>query len=818
MSNFRQDLRYGWRMLTKNPGFTSVAILTLALGIGVNSAIFSAVSAFIIRPLRGTAAPERLTVAFEITRDGDRGQNFSYPDYQDYRDRNQTFAGLAAQTMTQVVLGTGQENDVIWGEIVSGNYFETLGVRASLGRTFLPEENRVPEASAVVVLSHRLWQRRFAADPNIVGRTVAMNGRPFTIIGIAPEEFYGTKWGLSMDFWVPMMMQRVISPGGDLLNERGARWFQIFGRLKDGVTATQAASELTNITKQLAEEYPNGRYKELTFEVVPEIEGRFGDAGNVVKLSARMALAVVGLLLLIVCANVANLLLARAAARRREIGIRMALGASRFRLIRQLLTESLLMSLIGGALGLGLSFWTTDFFSLLLPSLPYTFGLNFAPDLRVVAFTFVVAVATGIVFGLAPALQSTRVDLVPILKGEAATMGAFTRRFTLRNLLVVAQVALSLVVLVCGGLFARSLQKAQSIDPGFRTRQAVALTTTPGLLGYTRQQGLDFYEKVVARAQTMAGVEAAAVLQLMPLGDSSNSTGPIIRQGDAAPAPGRGMNTMVNSVGPGYFATLQIPILDGREFNRFDQRDAAPVAIINETMARRLWPNESAVGKRFSIGSSGGLIEIVGVAKEGKYRSLGESPLTMLYLPVTQNYSPTMTLVIRTSGDPRAIISRVREEIKAIDAQMPLYNIRTIDEHLTYALWGPRLGATIASLFGVLALALAVLGLYGLMSYVVSQRTKEIGIRIALGAPASAVQGLIARQGMRLCLLGLALGLPLAWSTALALSKLLYGVKSADPLVFGGVIALLGGSSLLASYLPARRALKVDPMSALREQ
>jgi macrolide transport system ATP-binding/permease protein len=526
---------------------------------------------------------------------------------------------------------------------------------------------------------------------------------------------------------------------------------------------------------------------------------------------------------LIVCANVANLLLARAVARRREIGIRLALGASRLRLVRQLLTESLMLSLAGGILGLGLALWTTDFFALFLPVLPYTFALDFAPDLRVVAFTFVVAVLTGIVFGLAPALQASRTDVVPVLKGETATTGVFSRRFTLRNLLVVAQVALSLVVLVCGGLFARSLQNARSIDPGFRTRQAVALTVTPGLLGYTREQGLDFYEKLVERASAVPTVESAGLLQLMPLGDSSNSTGPIIGEGDPLPKPGEGMSTMVNAVGPGYFETLQLPLLAGREFSRLDRRDATRVAIINETLARRLWPDgqpdgRAVVGRRFRIGRSeeARLIEVVGLAKDGKYRGLGEAPRPMLYLPLEQDYNAAMTLVVRTSGDPRAIIGSLRSEVKSLDGQMPIYNIRTIEEHLTYALWGPRLGATIASLFGMLALALAALGLYGLMSYSVSQRTREIGIRLALGANRNDVMRLVARQGLRLCLIGLAVGLPLALAATLALGSLLYGVKGADPLVFTGVVVLLGGCSLLASWLPARRATRVDPMTALR--
>ncbi len=817
MNTLWQDVRYGFRLMFKQPAFTLVAVITLALGIGANSVIFSAVSAFVLRPLSGAGDPDRLVMPFEVNKNGERDENFSYLDYVEYRDQNQTFDGLATQTMIRAVLGTNEQNDVIWGEIVSGNFFEVLQVRPLIGRTFLPDEDQTPNTHAVVVISHRLWQQRFDARPDIINQTVTLNGRPFTVIGVAPPDFLGTRWGLAMAFWVPMMMQEQIVPGGNRINQRGSSWLNVIGRLKVGVTRAQAAEDMTAIAGRLEEAYPNERSKGTQVIILPEIEGRFSDAANVVSFGSAMAMAAVGFVLLIVCANVANLLLSKALARQREIGIRLALGASRWRLIRQLLTESVMLAIFGGVLGLAMAAWTTDIFSAVVPVLPYSLALNFTPDATVIAFTFGVALVTGIIFGLAPAWQSSKTDVVPVLKGEPITIGQLSRRFTLRNLLVVSQIALSLVVLVCGGLFVKSLQNAKAIDPGFKPDHTMAMTVTPGLLGYEAERGQQFYRQFADRVAHLPGVQSASFVELMPLGDSSNSTGPIVPDGQAVPPPGEGMSAMVNTVAPRYFETLQIPLVSGRDFSEFDRSDTQRVAIINETMAARLWPNENPLGKRFRVARADGAYrEVVGIAKDGKYRNLNERPRPMMYLALAQSYETAMTLLVRTTSEDRNLVAGIRQELNALDAKMPLYGIKTMDEHLTYALWGARMGAWLAMLFGSLALLLAAMGIYAVIAFSVSQRTKEIGIRMALGAGRRDVLKLILYQGFKLIGVGVGAGLLIAVGVTRVLSGLLFGVGTFDPIVFGSITILLIGIGLLASYLPARRAVKVDPMVALR--
>jgi macrolide transport system ATP-binding/permease protein len=817
MSTLMQDLRYGARMLTKQPGFTLAAVLTLSLGIGANSAIFNGVSAFVIRPLAGAAEPERLVVPFEVDIRGNRSDSHSYPDYLDYRARNRTLDGLLTFRLTQAVLGAGEQNDVIYGELVSGNYFDVLGVKAALGRTFAPEEDKTPNTHPVVVISHTLWLNRFASDPAVVGKGVLLNGHQFTVIGVAPPEFQGTKWGLGMDFWAPMMMQECIAPGGNHLAERGRAWLQMLGRLKPGVTMGQAADDLTAVAAQLDREFPNERGRDNRVVLLPESEGRFDEAAGTIKLGSALALGVVGVVLLIVCANLANLLLARGLARRREIAVRLALGAGRWRVVRQLLTESVLLALAGGALGLLLAFWMSDLLLLLAPVLPYRMALNVPVDLSVILFTLLVSLLTGVVFGLAPALQTTKTDLVSALKGEEVAVAGGGRRLTLRNLLVVAQVVLSLVVMVAAGLFVRSFRSAQAIDPGLRADGVVAMTVTPGLLGYDEARGQEFYRRVVERVGALPGVESASLAHTLPLGDSSSSTGPVVAEGRPLPPPGEGMSVMYNTVGPGHFTTLQIPLLGGRDFNEADRRDGRRVIIINETAARRLWPGENPVGKRVSIGRNNPTLrEVVGVARDGKYRSLGESPRAFAWFPLSQGYETEMTLLVRAPGEPQAVVGSVREAVRAIDPQLPLAAVKTLRQHLTQALWGPQMGALLASAFGALALLLAGVGLYSVIAYSVGRRTREIGIRLALGAERGAMVRMVAAQGLKLALAGVVAGLPLAFALARVLSSLLYGVSASDPLTFACVALMLALVALLACYVPARRAARVDPMVALR--
>ena len=826
MRTLWQDLRYGVRMLLKTPGFTLVAVVALALGIGANSAIFSAVNAFLLRPLP-VEKPEELVVLFESDRERRSFDNeFSYLDYRDYRDQSQSFSGLIIHSFASAAIGGGgssehDRNGLIWGEVVSGNYFDVLGVRAARGRTFLPEEDRTPGTHAVVVISHNLWQRRFASDANIVGQTISMNGRMFTVIGVAPETFKGTEFAVGLDFWVPVMMEEQIRPGSDRLTNRGPGWFEMVGRLKPGVTREQAEAELTTIARRLAEEHQTTqRDRDVTISVRPEIMGRLGDPEvfEMFSLSGKLALAVASLILLIACANVANLLLARATSRRREIGIRLALGASRWRIVRQLLTESLLLAVAGGGLGFIIAFWTADLWVVFTPTFPFNIVMNFTPDLWVLGWTTLVSLITGVVFGLVPALQASKPDVVPVLKGETQTVSRRARRFSLRSALVVAQVAMSLVVLICGGLFIRSLRHAQTINPGFDPDNVLVMTLDPSLLGYTEDEGRRFYAEVIRRIEALPDVESASAIHYMLLGDSGSSTGPVVLEGQEQPPPGSGTYIYYGIVTPGFFETLRIPLVDGRDFNERDMEGASDVIIINETAARRLFTGENPIGKHIRVGdASSPLREIIGIARDGKYRTLGEPPRSYMYVPQSQRYRPQMTIAVRARGQMTdGFADRVRREVNTLDNRLPVFDVKTMHEHLRYALWGPRTAATLASSFGLLGLLLAAMGIFGVMSYSVAQRTREIGIRMALGAQPRDVLRLVTREGMILTIIGIAIGLVAAFALTRLLSSLLYGVSPNDLVTFTVVALLLSAVAFLASYIPARRATKVDPTVALR--
>ncbi len=818
MHTLWQDLRYGVRMLAKNPGVTLVAVITLALGIGANAAIFSGVSAFVLRSLP-VPEPDQVVRLAELTEERGMADEFSYPDYVDYRDQSTSFTGIAATNLIQAALASENQNDVIWGQIVSGNYFDALQIQPILGRSFLPEEDKTPGTHAVVVISHSLWQRRLGSDPNIVGKKIQLNGRPYEVIGVAPEIFKGSNYGLSLDFWAPMMMVEELQRAPQLLTERGSHWMNVIGRLKPGVSLEQASAEISTIAGRLNEAYPDDRASTTRAVALGEIEGRFGHASPIIKGAAAIAMAIVGLILLIACANVANLLLARATARRKEIGIRLALGASRRRLIRQLLTESLLLSVLGGTLGLLMASWVTGVMQGFIPVLPYNVVDDFfALDSRVLLFTLIVSLATGIVFGLAPAWHASSPDIVPVLKGDSESVQkGENRRLTLRNSLVVAQVALSLVVLVCGGLLIKSFQNAQTMDPGFASRNVLLVSMNPQLIGYDDQQAKNFFRQIVERAASLPGVQAAGVTRLIPLGDSSNSSGPILKEGETLARGSAGRNIMNNVVSPGYFQALQIPILEGRNFDERDREGGPRVIIVNQAMAETLWPGESAVGKRILIGAeSRDPLEVVGVVKTGKYRALAEDPKPFYYYPAAQRGPSGMTLVVRTTADPRNLVSAIRGEVQNIERRMPLYAIKTMPEHLTWALWGPKLGATFSLAFGVVALLLSGVGLYSVMAYVVSRRTREIGIRMALGARRGDVLRLITTEGMKLAAVGLIIGLALALAVSRILSTILIGVSAYAVTPFLIVPLLLGAVALIACLLPARRATKVDPLVALR--
>jgi predicted permease len=726
---------------------------------------------------------------------------------------------MFAEDMVQAAIGTQNENDVIWGQVVSGNYFEVLRVTPMMGRGFAPEEDKSPGSHAVVVISHSLWERRLGSDSQIVGRTIDLNGRAYNVIGVAPPSFKGSKFALSLDFWVPMAMAEDLQRLTNLLNSRDSHWVNVVARLKPGVSLDQASANLSMIAGRLNQTYPDDRASSTDAFVMTEIEGRFEDVAALMKSGAAIAMAIVGLVLLIACANVANLLLARAAARRKEIGIRLALGASRARLIRQLLTENMLLSLLGGGLGLLLAYWLTYLMQGFIPVLQYNIVSDFfGIDSRALIFTLVVSLATGIVFGLAPAWHASKPDLVPVLKGDVNTgESGKRRRFTLRNTLVVAQVALSLVVLVCGGLFVRSFRNAQRMDPGFGAQNVLLMSFNPQLIGYDEQQNKDFFRKVVEGVRAMPGVEAASMARLAPLGDSSNSNGPILREGETLERGSAGRYIMNTAVTPGYFQTLQIPLIEGRDFDDRDRKGSPRTLVINQRMAEIMWPGQSGLGKRILIGTdSRDSLEVVGIVKTGKYRSLSEDPRPFYYYPTMQRGPTSMTLFVRTIGDPRALVNPVRNYVQTLDRRMPVFAVKTMTEHMTYALWAPKMAASLSMAFGLVALLLSAIGLYSVMAYVVSQRTREVGIRMALGAQRRDVLRLMTIYGMSLAVIGVGIGLLLAFGLARALSSMLIGIGVYDVWIFLSVPVLLALVAAAACFFPARRATKVDPLVALR--
>ena len=810
MNNLWQDVRYGFRRLRQSPGFTALAILSLALGIGANTAIFSLVDTVLLRPLP-VAHPEQLVEVYGTMHNGADYTIQSYLNYKDYRDRNNVFSGLLVYRFAPMSLSHSDRNERVWGYIVSGNYFDVLGVAPMLGRTFLPEEDQTEGSHPVAVLGYGCWQRRFGADPNITGQTVTLNGHAFNVVGVMPKGFIGTEVAYAPEIFVPTMMAKVIEPGGSWLDERQDDNLFTIGRLKPGVTRAQAESELQAITLQLAKEHPQeneGRGVHLATPglFIPEIR-------DTIISFAGVLMGVVGLVLLLACVNLANLLLARATERRKEIAIRLALGASRARLVRQLVTESVLLALAGGACGLLLAAWLNDLVAAI--KLPTDIALIFdlRIDWRVLVFTLGVSLVTGIVFSLLPALQASNPELVPALKDETA-LGGF-RRSRLRNALVVVQVALSLVLLICAGLVVRSLQAAQRMRPGFNPENAVALSFDVGLQGYDETRGRAFQQQVLERARALPGIRSAALTSVVPL-TLDYSTTSIYVEGQPPASSNQLPSAIPNEITPGYFQTMEIS-LRGRDFMPQEDKKESRVAIINETFARRFWPGQDAIGKRFNGGGPNDPFwEVIGVAADGKYNSLGEAPQAAFYRPLLRDYSTNATLVARVAGDPQATLAALRHEVQTLDPTLPLYNVETLTHHMSVPLFPARMAAAVLGSFGVLALILAAIGIYGVMSYVVAGRTREIGVRMALGAERGDVLRLIVGQGMMLALVGLAIGLIIAFVVARLLTSLLYGISSADPLTFIIIALLLASVALLACFVPAQRATKVDPMVALR--
>lgn len=806
-----QDLRYGVRMLIKRPGFTFVAVLSLALGLGANTAIFSLINTLLLRPLP-IEQPERL-VALNNVGENRMFSTFSYPNYKDLRDRNDVFSSLIGYRIAQFNLSHDGINERMWGYQVTGNYFEALGVKPALGRLISVDDDRAPGAHPVTVISHKYWQRSFGGAQDVIGKEIIANGRRYVIIGVAPQGFLGSEIAAASELWFPLAMQPQLDAGRNLLDERGAEILFAQGRLKPGVSRRQAKTALNALAAQLEREFPDDNAgKRITLSP----PGLFGDTMRGAALGfVGLLMAVVGIVLLLACINLANLLLARAAERRREIAVRLALGASRLRLVRQLLTESLLLACAGGALGLPPALWLASLITAikLPPNVPV--ALNIHVDYRVYLFTFLLSLLTGVLFGLAPAWQATKTDLIPALKDEVSFGGQ--RRSWWMSGLIVSQVALSLALLAGGGLMLRALRQAGTIKLGYDPRRSFEISFDLRLQGYESDQGKEFQKRLLERARALPGVESAGIADMIPV-DLHFSRTTVYPEGRAPQRDARAPVTMLNRASPGYFRAMGTRLLQGRDFTEQDDAKSPRVAIVNETFARRLFPGESPIGKQFSLGSSDAArMQIIGVVEDGKYAGLNEDQRPFVARPIWQSDIGPTSLVVRAAGDLPAVMAAARREAQQLDPHLPLASGALADK-LSLPMLPARIVASILGGFGLLALILAAIGIYGVMSYAVTQRTREIGVRMALGAQKTDVLKLVIGQGLTLALIGVALGLPAALALTRVMKSLLFGVSATDPVTFVIASMALLAVTLLACYLPARRATKVDPMVALRHE
>ena len=832
MGSLARDVRYAVRTLLQQPGFTAVAVLILALGIGVNVSIFGMVNALLLGAPRAVQAPEALVRVSRVDAEGTKDA-VAYPDYVYYRDGNRVFTGLAAYEAdaTPLMLRAGDEVEQVDGTFVSGNFFTVLGVRPVVGRGFAAGEDAPGTTERAVVISHRLWERRFGGTPDVVGQGITLNGQPFTVVGVTPAEFRGA--GLDdqpVDAWIPIWSQPALLGRTTEALERRENfiwtWLTVVGRLKPGVTADEAGANLAALSAQLAATYPDnakvGTAVTADFALDP---GRRAALVNMARLVAGIAFVV----LLIACANLANLLLARLSARGRELGVRRAFGATRGDIVRQLLTESVLLALAGALGGLLVAAWTTD---AIIALLPYTFTAEVRPDARVVGAAVLLAIVTGVLAGVAPALRSSDVELTPELKrGGAAIEG----RSRLRSALVVTQVALSFMLLVGAGLFVRSVQRVRNVALGFETTGSLTAALDLRPHGYDSVTGPAFYRRLLERASALPGVRSATLTYIVPLSGADmsgslnvegvestfSSDSRALAAAALAAAQGKPVTegppvVSFNIVGPGYFRTLGIPLTRGRDYTPRDDARAPAVVVVNEAFARRFWPNQDPVGKRIRRGPESPWLQVVGVARDGRYRRATDEPEPYVFIPFLQRPEPQMRLLLRTAGDPAAFAPRVRELVQELDPNVTVGTVRTMEEVFGRSVRRFTTNATLVGALGTLALLLAAVGLYGVMAYTVTQRTREIGLRMALGARSADVLRRVTGQGARLALVGMVLGAAGAYALSRVLERFLYGVTAKDAPAFALAAAVLGAAALLASYLPARRASRVDPMVALR--
>lgn len=810
-----RDLRYSLRGLRKNLGFTAIVVLTLALGIAANTTVLSWISATLLNPIPGVAHTSDLVTVMRGDRSDHPTPPFSYLDLRDLRERTQTFSGILGYHDDYMSLTGAAKPERLYGALTTANYFDVLGVHPILGRTFLPEEGTPGAGAAVIVIGYAVWQNHFAGDPQIVGKTIQINRHPYTVIGVAPRDFTGCAPGLRAELWIPLSMDRDVW-GFNRPDYRGIFWLNVMGKLRPGVTKNQAQAELNLLMQGIAERFPEdhrGSPNEISLD--PLWRSPFGINGYLYKI-LPMLLGLAGVLLLLACANVADLLLVRSVGRRREIAIRLAMGASRKGIIRQFLIESLLLGLLGGTAAIMITVWTSGSLVAFFPpsSLPLTHGAHV--DQRVLLATIAVSILAAIIFGILPALRSSSLPVQSVLKEEASSVSLTLHKSRLLSGLVVAQISLSLVLLVCAGLFTRSLQKAQQSDPGFEASHLLLASYELSPAGYTRATGVAFNRQVLDRLSALPGVESATLADFSPLSFSIHTD--YLQIEGYVPQPHESMEISRAIVGPNYFRTLRTSVISGREFTEADMPDSQLVAVVNQAFVDRYWPGENAIGKQVTDGSA--RFTVVGVARNAKYRMLTYPSEPVIYLPIYQSYSPThdTTIHLRTTGDPRAMAFSVEETIHRLNPELPLFNVNPLSVTMQLGTLFQRVAVTFAGSFGLLAMLLAAVGIYGVVAYSTRQRTREIGIRVALGAEKGDIYSLVLGQGFRLILAGLVVGAALAVALTRLLKAQLFGVSDTDAITFTSVGLLLAVVALVACHIPARRATRVDPMIALRHE
>lgn len=805
------DIRFALRQALKTPVVTVGAILSLALGIGANAVVFSWIEAVLLHPLPGVR-DDRAIVALVGTKGADVWHTVSPPDIGDYAQLTEIFAGVIGSQVSPTCLTVNGQSEWAYSQIATANYFDVLGVQPILGRTFLPEEGTKPSGAPVLVLSEAFWKRRFGGDPGIIGRAVELNGHSFTIVGVTPSAFRGTMGGLTVDFWAPVTMHREVANFGSL-QHRSDRWLHTQARLQPGVSLVRAQAVVTVRARQLGETYPENR--EVGITVLPMWQAPYG--GQAIFLPVlRILFALALVVLLLVAANVANLLLSRATARHRETAIRLAVGAGRGRLIRQWLTESVLLAIAGGGLGILVTMWAASLFMTFLPATPLPAGYEFKLDAQTILFTAALTIATGLIFGLAPAFHAARANLNDALKegGRSGASGGSSHR--LRNALVVAEVALALVLLASATLCIRGSRQARQIDPGFDPRQTLMAGMRIGMHGYDEKRGLVFYRQLHERLAQAPGVTEAGMATWFPLGFEGGPSIGLNIEG-YTPAPNEQMSVPYSIVSPGYFPAMRIPLLAGRDFTDRDDADAPGAVIVNETLANRFWPGQNPLGRKLKTWR--GPAEVVGVAKTGKYHSLNEAPQSFIYLPYQQGvWDLNLGVVLRTTADPHSLLGTLRREVQALDPRVELWAALPMTDHIEAAYFVNRIAMSLLAGLGVVALALAAMGIYGVMAYSVGQRVQEIGVRMALGARPADVARMIVGGGLRLIAIGIVIGAAGAWATGVALAHALPGVSPHDVPAFLVVVTLLTLVAVLASWLPARRAARIDPLVALRAE